>query len=37
MLYISEVKDMRIDVAENQRDVEEPISEFFAFDSLGVT
>lgn len=28
---------MRIDVAENQSDVEEPISEFFALDLLGVT
>jgi hypothetical protein len=28
---------MRMEVAENHKDVDEPISEFFAFDLLGVT
>ena len=37
MLYIRDVSDIRIEVAENHNEVDEPISEFFALDSLGVT
>ena len=37
ILYNNEAKEMSIDVPENQSDVLVPISEFFAFDSLGVT
>ena len=37
MLNKREIKDTAIDVPENHKDVEEPISEFFDFDLLGVT